>query len=72
MCPPLSLLYLWSNYHHTWHEGTLGQSHKNFADTITISQVDSQKNRWKSEESTKIGTLALFDTLFHVKTGHKL
>ena len=36
------------------------------------SLVDSWKNRSKSEESIKIGTLALFDTLFHIKTGHKL
>ena len=26
MCPPLFLLYLWSNYNQTWHDGTLGQN----------------------------------------------
>ena len=36
------------------------------------SLVDSQKNCSKSEESMKIGTLSLFDALFHIKTGHKL
>ena len=36
------------------------------------SLVDSRKNLSKSEESIKIGILALFDTLFHIKTGHKL
>ena len=36
------------------------------------SLVDSWKNRSKSEESMKIGTLTLFDALFHFKTGHKL
>ena len=24
--PPLFLLYLWSNYNQTWHDGTLGQN----------------------------------------------
>ena len=25
-CAPLFLLYLWSNYNQTWHDGTLGQN----------------------------------------------
>ena len=37
------LLYLWSNYNQTWHDGTLGQNLskpiKIFADVITRSQV---------------------------------
>ena len=26
LCPPLLLLFLWSNYNQTWHAGTLGQN----------------------------------------------
>ena len=26
LSPPLFLLYLWSNYNQTWHDGTLGQN----------------------------------------------
>ena len=33
--------------------------------------MDSRDNRSKSEESVKIGILALFHVLFHIKTGHK-
>ena len=36
------------------------------------SLVDSRKNLSKGEESVKISILALFDTLFHIKMGHKL
>ena len=54
-----------------WRFSKLGTA-VTFAFIGISSLVDSLKNRSKSEETMKIGTLALFDAVFHFKTGHRL
>ena len=43
LCPPLFLLYLWSNYNQTWHGGTLGQ---NLSKAINILLTSSAGGKY--------------------------
>ena len=54
--PPLFLLYLWSNYNQTWHDGTLGQ---NLSKAIKILLTSSPGGKYD--------VIKLFSVLFQVK-----
>ena len=54
--PPLFLLYLWSNYNQTWHDGTLGQ---NLSKAIKILLTSSVRGKYE--------IIKLFSISFQVK-----